>query len=547
MNFGIKIFFFSIIGFFLYSCASQSPLSGGPRDSTPPKLIKSVPQNGEVNTRPQQLDFEFDEFIQVKSISQKLLVSPPLKYTPELKQRAKGFSLIIKDTLRENTTYNFYFADAIQDLNENNALSDFNLVFSTGGIIDSIKLGGTIVDALTLKPENNFLVMLYNDTTDSVPFKQNPIYLTKTNADGVFTFKNLQKGYYKFVAISDKNNNYKFDAANEKIAFITNPIVVDKHIDTLNLYSFAEDHTKQYIKKKDRVYRYKAEFYFNTPSPEPPKVVRSNANILETYISTNNDSLFIFLSDSTQYSNDTLRFTIVYAYFDSLLNKAFKTETIVLPYNANKKTLPVSIKYNWSIKNFKVSANAPIYIDFNEPVLNVEKAISIEQVLKDSTYRIIPTFVKKDSNNTLRWNIQTQLLPGQNYRFILNANTILSPYQHKIVSDTLNIQTLQPEDFANLKVNLTLPFKNKKYVVELLNEKNQNIQTYSITENKTITIQQLEPGKYNLRCFIDENQNGKWDNGYYILKRQPEKVYLYPQTFQLRANWDLELNWKIEK
>jgi len=539
--------YLSLLLSLLFSCASQSPLGGGPRDNNPPKLIKSVPQNGELNVQLQQLDFEFDEFIQVKSINQKLLVSPPLKYTPELKQRAKGFSLIIKDTLRKNTTYNFYFADAIQDLNENNVLSDFNLVFSTGDIVDSIKLGGRIVDALTLKPENNFLVLLYTDTTDSVPFKEKPNYLTKTNAEGIFQFNHLQKGYYKLVAISDKNNNYLFDAGSEKIAFASQPIFIDKHIDTLKLYSFAEERTKQYIKKKDRKYRYKAELYLNAPSPEPPKVMASTAKLLDTYISTNNDSIFIFFADSSQYINDTVSFNITYAYFDSLLNKVYKTEYVQLPYNADKKITSGSLTYKWSVKNFKIPDSEPLYIEFSEPVLNVENAIIIEQMLVDSTFKKIPTKVKKDSNNTLRWNIQTSLLTSQKYRFILNADNIISPYRHKILSDTLIIQTLQPEDFANLKLNVAIPFKNKYFVVELLNEKNQRLKTYTIIENQTINIQHIEPGKYNLRCFIDENQNGKWDNGYYILKKQPEKVYIYPQTFQLRANWDLELNWKIEK
>ncbi|NSW45445.1 MAG: Ig-like domain-containing protein [Bacteroidales bacterium] len=547
MNLAIKIFYYSILSFFLYSCASQAPLGGGPRDNNPPKLIKSVPQNAEINVQSQQLDFEFDEFIQVKSINQKLLVSPPLKYTPELKLRAKGFSLIIKDTLKKNTTYNFYFADAIQDLNENNVLNDFNLVFSTGEIIDSIKLGGSIVDALTLKPEKNFLVLLYSDTTDSVPFKEKPNYLTKTNADGIFQFNHLQKGYYKLVAISDKNNNYLFDAGSEKIAFASQPINLDKYIDTLKLYSFDEDRTKQYIKKKDRKYRFKAELYFNAPSPEPPKVLQSTAKLLDTYVSHNNDSIFIFFADSSQYANDTIRFNITYAYFDSLLNKVYKTEYVELPYNADKKISSGSLTFQWSVKNFKIPASEPLHIEFSEPVLNVENAIIIEQMLADSTFKKISTLVQKDNKNTLRWNIQTSLLSGQKYRFVLNANNITSPYQHKLLSDTLIIQTLQPEDFANLKLNMTIPFKNKYLVIELLNDKNQRLRTYTITENQTINIQHLEPGKYNLRCFIDENQNGKWDNGYYILKKQPEKVYIYPQTFQLRANWDLELNWKIEK
>ena len=49
----------------------------------------------------------------------------------------------------------------------------------------------------------------------------------------------------------------------------------------------------------------------------------------------------------------------------------------------------------------------------------------------------------------------------------------------------------------------------------------------------------LEPGSYNLKIVIDKNRNGKWDNGSYPERRQPEKIYVHPSALSVRANWEI--------
>ncbi|MGQ9846384.1 MAG: Ig-like domain-containing protein [Bacteroidales bacterium] len=537
------IFFLGIIILF-FACASQSPLTGGERDTTPPKLVRSVPQTGSVNVSPQRIDFEFDEFIQVKSLNQKLIVSPPLKYMPELKQKTKGFSLIIKDTLKPNTTYNFYFGDAIQDLNENNPLNDFNYVFSTGDHLDSLQLTGTVIDALTLTPENNFLVMLYTDTSDSVPFKIKPNYITRTNSNGFFRFNYLKNNTYKIIGIGDKNNNYMFDASNEKIAFQTNTITLNsKKNDSLVLYSFIEDRTKQYIKKTERKLPYKANIIFNTISNQKPVIHFSNLDILDYYITTNNDTIIIFFNDSLQYLNETLKLKITYYRSDSLKNSITVVDTINLKWTGKENYKPTTnTNFHWNItNNAKISSKQIISILFDEPVFLDNSAIEIV----DSSKKQIPFILFKDSTNCLKWNIKASLADGKYYRILLNSASVKCPYGHSLKNDTLTFETLQPEDFANLKFNIKLPYA-ENFIIELINEKNNIVKTWNINSDTNIYVERLLPGKYSLKAIADTNKNGKWDNGYYILHLQPEKIYNYYQTIQLKANWDMEINWIIK-
>jgi hypothetical protein len=58
----------------------------------------------------------------------------------------------------------------------------------------------------------------------------------------------------------------------------------------------------------------------------------------------------------------------------------------------------------------------------------------------------------------------------------------------------------------------------------------------------------MNPGKYYLRYIEDTNGNGKWDTGNYENRRQPEKVYYYPQMLDFpRKNMDLESEWNIKE
>ncbi|MCX7862680.1 MAG: Ig-like domain-containing protein [Bacteroidales bacterium] len=540
------LFYIPAVLLLFYSCASQSPLTGGSRDNEPPKLIRALPAHLSTNIKPTQLIFEFNEFIQLRSLNQKLLVSPPLKNPFHIKIKPKSFSIILKDTLLENTTYQFYFADAITDLNEGNPLSDFTYVFSTGNSIDSLSFGGKIRDAFTLKPESQFSVCLYTDTSDSCVLKSNPTYITRSNNDGIFQFNYLKNGSYKLVAFNDKNNNYRFDAESEKIAFYSNEVDLTKHYDSLILYSFQENRSKQFIKKIERKKAYMATIILNNPSEQRPMVEHSTASIYNIVYSNNNDTMHIFFADSSQYKNDTIFVTIGYIKHDSLLNSVRVKETKpCIMEHQNKK--PIHATYKLPIKNNIVfSSKSILYILFSEPTNLTDKNISVWQQNSDTTFKKIPIIVERDTSNPLKYLLYGSLKDGKKYRIILHFDSLYSVYQHKYNNDTILFSTYEKENFGLLKLTYMLPNENRTYTFELLNDKQQVIYSWNDNRSNQKNIDYVLPGNYTLRCIADENKNGKWDTGFYFRNLQPEKVYTYPSTVTLRANWDLEINWEIK-
>ena len=57
-----EIFFPFVIFLMLIGCASQQKPQGGPRDRTPPKLLKATPPNMTRNFKAKQIKLDFDEY-----------------------------------------------------------------------------------------------------------------------------------------------------------------------------------------------------------------------------------------------------------------------------------------------------------------------------------------------------------------------------------------------------------------------------------------------------------------------------------------------------
>ena len=161
-----RLLYIPILLLFLLSfvdCAKKGTPSGGQRDSIPPVIVKSNPENYSINFSGKEIRISFDEYIRLKDLQKELIISPPLKNLPTITPLSASKTLKIKilDTLNENTTYSFNFGNSIVDNNEGNPFKYFKYVFSTGSYIDSLKLSGTVRDAELISPKIPTSILLY--------------------------------------------------------------------------------------------------------------------------------------------------------------------------------------------------------------------------------------------------------------------------------------------------------------------------------------------------------------------------------------------------
>lgn len=225
-----------------WGCANIVPPSGGPRDTLPPRLVSATTPNFSYNVSvtPNKVVFTFDEYIDVKEVSDNLIVNPVPKTTPVVDSKLRTMTLRIKDTLQPNTTYTFNFGKAVRDVNEANILRNFTYIFSTGPYIDSMEYSGNVILAATGKTDSSLVVILHKKMDDSAVVKDRPRYLAKVDTTGHFHFHHLEPGTYAVYAMKDEGSSHKYLSKSQLFAFADSPVDIGAHSQAITLYAYSE-------------------------------------------------------------------------------------------------------------------------------------------------------------------------------------------------------------------------------------------------------------------------------------------------------------------
>ncbi|MFZ4400654.1 MAG: Ig-like domain-containing protein [Bacteroidales bacterium] len=571
---------YAVIFLLFVSCANIVNPSGGPKDTKPPKPIRSIPENYSVHFNKNKIEILFDEFIVLKDIKNQLLISPPFNEMPEVKIKGKTLVIEFNENLKENTTYTLFFGDAIVDLTEANAISSYEYVFSTGSNIDSMTITGKVVDAFTLKPEKDFFVMLYDLTYDSIPYKTKPYYLSKTKENGEYIINNLRNIPYKIFALKDANNNFKFDQIKEKIAFddslviphqkpvikidstlkdslhndsLKTKISVEKNLAFNDLRSFSEIDSTQRLLKAEFVKKGKVLFTFRYPVKN---LNISFLNRLENYgwkieewnpakdsliywmLKPEIDTLNMIVNDNNQLI-DTI-------------NIRLKQKTTLAPIldsttthtkGKNTKPIPINIPRVYPMCNLSPISDffTKINISFPNPILNYD---SIAILLIEDKDTLITKAVYTDLVHR-KFQINKELKQDKEYKLILKQDIITDIFGNSNDSLVVNFKTNTTEDIGNFLLSVNFKDTVNSYIIQLLSENETIIDQRFIKKNTKLIFKHLMPGTYFLKAIKDVNSNKKWDTGNYLKKVQPERVINFQSKITIRANWDLEEIWEL--
>lgn len=547
---------------FSHSCANTTtPPTGGPKDTIPPVITEIYPVLNQVNvpTKKTQLVIKFNEYVTVKD-PKSLYLSPPLEKSPKFKLKGKGVVVYFESDLDSNKTYTLDLTNAIGDNNEGNMYPGFTLVFSTGDVIDSMMVTGIVQDCNSLKPLKGATVMLYKDHADSAIFLKRPDAAIKTDEWGYFCLRNIQDTVYRMYAIIDENNNNKYDPETEKVAFIdtlVKPVTVvadslpelQKYDmkDTVNclarntefeLNIFKEKPSKQMIVNKERVGDRTAYITFMAPYAQIDSIwVRGVApENLITQFNIVQDSLEIWVNDPKP-QPDTMFLNVKYMKTDTLglLNSFTEEIKLLKPKKTTGKSSSRDIKKEDTLAVFTVEAKPEtveqygFVIEFKYPLVEsafdslVFRSVNPRQQEAKGKYSVV-----QDSLNLRKYTVTPaeKLQPG--YEYFLKVPHRKFKDINGFYNDSSEVKVTLPNDDKLSTMLLTLSNVNNKYIVDLLNEKRDNVlRSFIVDKDQVLTFPYLKAGKYSIRITEDLNRNGIVDTGILLEKKQPEKVRFY--------------------
>ena len=527
-----RLYYILVVSILIVSCAQQSGLSGGDKDLAPPEidLENTYPKNGATNFRSNDIVISFNEFIRLTNPNQNVIITPSLNLKPIYELKGKKVSIHFQEDLDVNTTYTINFGNSISDITEGNKLLNYSYVFSTGPVLDSLMLEGSIYDAFSKTSKEDVLVGLYQSFEDSVGLTGVPYYFTKTNESGSFKFNNLKEGHYTLLAIDDGNNNLKYDRYTESISFLDSSLLVTN--DTLNtkykLSVFREEQFENWILSK----RYK--------DPGEVKIIlNKKADVIKFKLLNNSfadggiendfmntDSIHFWINDIDSISNIELAYQLDEELLDTVKIKV------------KKRLLKDSILRFKTNTADNLAYFSPIILTFKSPVKKIDRK-NVYLIDEDSIS--IPFEVNYKGKEVF---INASFEEDINYELYLYPNAVTDLYSKVNDSAHLFFNIIPMNKYGNIILRYERELNENQQIIQLIKE-GIVLEEHFIKRNaEFLEFKNLLPGNYKLKIIEDINNNGRWDTGDYLLRKQPELVKLFEDEINLKAGWDLDLTWK---
>lgn len=574
----------------MYSCANIGNPSGGPIDKTPPIFMRSNPTPNAVNVKDRKIEIFFDEIVTLKDPSTKIIVSPAQTEMPRMSALGRKVTVELVDSLLPNTTYTIDFSNSIQDNNEGNAIDNFAFAFSTGSVIDSMRVSGYVLDSRTLEPMQSVVVGLQSNLADSAFHKEKLQRVALTNDRGQFTIRNVSPGSYHIFALKDLDRDYKFGNPTEDIAFLDSIIVPSigsreaadtvyndlNEIDTIMratrpayfpndilLSMFNEDRKSQYLANNLRVDSTRISLTFAAASDTLPSlsIVGRNDVPDQWYTlerSQTNDTLTYWIRPPHLVSADTLMVATTYLRTDTASNLSWGTDTLKFTFQRQKAKKKKKNEETDSLEQIRFMelhplANgtqevyAPLLLQTGTPIERYSReAFHLQRKLQNDT-TFYPAEIKsialRDSTLSRRdLMLKVDWEPGAAYTLAVDSLAMTDIYglQTKPLKVDFNVRKM--EEYGNIVFNITAV--RDSAIVELL-DGTEKIVLRAPVKSHRAELLNLLPGKYYARLFIDRNGNGKYDTGNYDMHLQPEETVYYPGAINLKKNWDVEQTWDI--
>jgi hypothetical protein len=580
-----------LVAFLTQQCANAVAPTGGPKDTTPPKVVLAVPENNSTGFIGRKIEITFDEFVTLENANQNMLFSPPLAEKPDIKLKDKTLVIRFKGPLADNTTYTIHFGAAIKDLHEGNLFKDYVYSFSTGDYIDTLCIKGKVLNADDKKPVEDVYVSLYaeREGLDSLPTSIIPDYITKTDKDGQFLLSGLADKRYLLFALKDANNNMYFDQPNEVVAFLdtlvpasfpqtlqvktvdTNAVVL--HTDTLDMVTndtivipadsvekpvtrvfdqkaldltllmFTEVDSTQMLLEKKLVEEGLLRFVFRHPAKEAvvmtPEMLPDTFNLV-TMHSAQYDTVWWYFTPKVK---DSLWVQVKY---DTVINDSSRYSLKFKDKKSrNKKPEPLTVTNN-TLGQGGLKPGETLVLKFSEPIIDYQMRDSAIFKCDTMVYYDTLAFEQADEYG-MKYRLVNHIAADTNYSIEVPDSVFFGIRGRTHAPIKVDFHYLKDDEYGNIYITVVPPKGMRQVVVQLTDENGKVLKQECISQEQEVMFEYLMPAKYKLRAILDADGNGKWSTGNYRRHVQPETIIDYKSVLEIRAGWDVDLSdpWEL--
>ena len=543
-----KTFYFLIslgIGLAIYSCAAIAPPSGGPDDETAPKFMGSIPESGSTEFMGGKVVLRFSEYLDKKSIDRAISISPEPETPVDIIYEDDEIHLSFPEQLLLNQTYIISINRTLTD--ERNVALDksIQIAFSTGSTIENGKIMGRVFG------EEKYAVHLWKLNSDIIDtlFFSKPLYVSEADDKGFFQFNFLSTGEYGALAVD--RNAAGLPINRERIAYGLGPQIVYNlsSNEVIKNISFMVQRETPKIKLTHVDWKGPqwGWMHFNQPlndiSFEGVKIIDSDSSELTPnyYQDSSEKSRFLLtLNDTLNEGKVNLNIKkIVPNSGPPISNSAISFRVSNDPDSSHLYLLKPPLT---SIINKDNKGGPLLSVVFSKPIESFSDSafqmISDSDTILASMTKVNPmefTFLPKKG-----WKEK------KTYRLLLSSKYLL-PIEGKSFPDPIkSIDVISKKKIGYGTLLGSLVGAQKLSIIRLkLISKVPEFFVSDVDSNDEFYVNELPEGKYELMVINDSNKDKSFNYGTIMPLKKSEWFYISPDTFEVRANWEIDIG-KIE-
>ncbi|MDR2728693.1 MAG: Ig-like domain-containing protein [Chitinispirillales bacterium] len=548
----------TVLAALLISCAHQSAPGGGPADTEPAQISASYPADGETNAdRRSSIDITFSKWINLSSAKGSITIYPPIAEGFSVKAAKNKVKIIPNSEFKDNTTYHVIIGTALQDLRGNAVVKPIRLVFSTGAVLDSAKLSGSVtsLDPFVTLPK----VALYEELENwsDTNYFSIPDYMTQCDSGGAFEFLNLREGKYRAVAFYDQNRAGRLRVGDKCYTSAEKTIGVSGKENFIRLYPSESDTLPPKINSIKAVDMntlrgsWNKKYDLDRYPPPQWKIAETSADakpvrINQTTAFANGVDFFITLHEPLKSG----AYQFFYSYSDVSDSLRFNGSTVsdtarpVLKSHSPSGSLNLTpeLRLIWS-KPVRVSQNTITAVD----TAGVDTAVFFcTDRYSDTTLLAVTKRLKPNRSYKIS-------LPLQAVKDISGNTAAGAPVRSNSVKDSVDNDSTALDSAITILLNTIsddslcyrihggaacLKAEEKRKWVYLPRGRDE---TY-ITAGKggTFSFDSIPASKGKLYWFIDDNNDNTLTAGRLIPWRAPERFVVVPDSIEARARWEID-------
>lgn len=528
-----------------FSCAAIQRPSGGEKDITPPAIVSTNPQDGQTNFSQKKIELKFSEHLKISTISKAVQISPALEEEPEFRSKGKNIIISLKDSLKKNQTYIISINRNLSDEHDVKIDESKQIAFSTGSDIDN----GTISGRIDSPFEGSLSLWQISEDNYETFYQSSPEYVYDASDDGEYVFKYLSKGDYVLALVNKDMSGKPIYPDKTDYSLSTMPIITlddESSYNNLNLLMTIKDKPLR-IEQVEWINGKWGSIKF---SKNIPKDFELDSSL--TFFNESRKALEHYLFE------DPVEKQKIHFYIDDTLESYTFIESKGI-YQKNKSILDSS-KFRVKVDSFLDTSYVKVISPLNDYVFNIDSykdtslAIVFSSLIDtlDSKAHVILYEDSLEISYKINWAspLAIKISPtgkwkeDTKYKIEINRDGIKPKYSKSFEDSiiVINFKTSSFEQFGTLNIFIKNR-NNSRFIAELKSlGKDLKKRNSIISSDSLFIMRELVEGAYSLMIYNDKDKNNSYSSGSLSPLIPAEWFYTYPDTIQIRSNWELDLN-----